>query len=77
MPESIVLIHLVFLNDGSVVRISETPEHVSPQTWFNHLSLEASDEYQALSGGRGVFRIPAAKLARLQAPFAANHHAMN
>lgn len=77
MSESIVLIHLVFSNDGSVVRISETPTHASPQAWFDHLSLSAADEYQALSGGRGVFRIPAAKLARLQAPFAANHHSMN
>lgn len=77
MSDSPVLIHLVFLNDGTVVRMSETPDNVSPQAWFNHLSQAAADDYQPLSGGRGVFRLTADQLVKLKAPFAANHHALN
>ncbi|MEK7394102.1 MAG: hypothetical protein AAB214_16205 [Fibrobacterota bacterium] len=74
MSDSIVLIHLAFSNDGSVIRISETPPGVSCQAWFDHLSRQAGDFYQTLSGGRGVFRIPGSELERLRTPFATNHH---
>jgi len=73
MSDAQILIHLVFLNDGSVTRISEQPSGATPQKWFNHLSISASHAYQALSGGRGVFRLTAEELSQLKAPFVANH----
>ena len=75
MSDGQILIHLVFLNDGSVTRISELPDGATPQKWFDHLSIAASHAYQPLSGGRGVFRLTADELSQLKAPFAANHHA--
>jgi hypothetical protein len=51
------LIHVRFSPDGTVVEISERPPGLTPQDWFNRLSLEAGDHYQTLSGGRGVFRL--------------------
>ena len=30
---------------------------LSPQEWFNCLSDKAGNDYQPLSGGRGVFRL--------------------
>jgi hypothetical protein len=57
-----VLIHVRFSPDGTVVEIGERPTALSPQDWFNQLSLKAGLNYQALSGGRGLFRIPPSEL---------------
>ena len=76
MSEDIVLIHLSFSNDGSVIRVSDPPPGATCQSWFDHLSRQAGEYYQTLSGGRGVFRIPAHELERLRAPFSANHHSV-
>jgi hypothetical protein len=57
MSEIQVVIHVRFAPDGSVTAAGEQPESLSPQEWFNRLSLKMGTAYQALSGGRGVFRI--------------------
>jgi hypothetical protein len=57
MESQTVLIHVRFAPNGTVVEISERPAALSPQEWFNCLCDKASDVYQALAGGRGVFRL--------------------
>ena len=57
MESASVMIHVRFAPNGTVIEISERPPGVSPQDWFNTLSDKAGMEYQALSGGRGVFRL--------------------
>ncbi len=67
MSTETVMIHLRFAANGSVVEISERPNGLTPQEWFNLLSDNAGDCYQAFSGGRGVFRVPPEKLEALKA----------
>jgi hypothetical protein len=57
MESQIVLVHVRFAPNGCVVEISERPAALSPQQWFNCLCDKASDVYQPLAGGRGVFRL--------------------
>jgi len=57
MNSQSVLIHVRFAPNGAVVEISERPAALSPQEWFNRLCDKASDVYQPLAGGRGVFRL--------------------
>ncbi len=52
-----VMIHVRFAPDGSVTEIGERPAALTAQAWFNRLSDAAGDGYQALSGGRGFFRL--------------------
>ncbi len=52
-----VIIHVRFTPNGSVSEIGERPAERTPQQWFDFLSLNAGDHYQALAGGRGVFRL--------------------
>ena len=52
------MIHLRFNPNGSVIEIGERPSGVDAQTWFNYLSRHTLNCYQALSGGRGFFRLP-------------------
>lgn len=61
-----VMIHVRFNNDGSVMEISERPLSASAQAWFNHLSRSTADCYQALSGGRGIFRLGREKVDELK-----------
>lgn len=56
MSQQNVIIHARFAPNGTVVEISERPGGLSPQEWFNVLSRR-TDAYQALAGGRGVFRL--------------------
>jgi hypothetical protein len=67
MSEIQVVIHVRFAPDGAVTEIGERPESLSAQAWFNRLSLEAGNAYQALSGGRGVFRIARTEVEALKA----------
>jgi len=67
MDTEIRIIHVRFAPNGSVVEIGERPEKLTPQEWFNDLSVKAANHYQALAGGRGVFRLPAAALEELKA----------
>lgn len=57
MESQSVLIHVRFAPNGIVVEISERPPALSPQDWFNALCDRASNAYQPLAGGRGVFRL--------------------
>lgn len=62
MEEAKKMIHVRFNPAGSVVEIGERPQALSPQDWFNELSDKAGARYQALAGGRGVFRLSAEEL---------------
>lgn len=58
MDQQLVIIHVRFVPDGTVVEIGERPEGLSPQEWFDLLSEKiGGTTYQALSGGRGIFRL--------------------
>ncbi len=61
-----VMIHVRFNNDGSVMEIGERPSAASAQAWFNHLSRSTHDCYEALSGGRGIFRVAREKVDELK-----------
>jgi hypothetical protein len=61
------LIHVRFAPNAAVVEISERPPALSPQEWFNFLSYKAASAYQALSGGRGVFRLTREEVDALKA----------
>jgi hypothetical protein len=61
-----VVIHTRFAPDGSVVEIGERPTGMDPQSWFNILSDKAGSSYQALAGGRGVFRLTRAEVEAIQ-----------
>lgn len=64
------LIHVRFAPDGAVTEIGARPRGVDPQSWFNYLSRAAGNAYQALSGGRGLFRLEAQELDGLKDAFA-------
>ena len=66
MESSEIMIHVRFSPDGTVREISARPVTLSAQDWFNRLSNEAASAYQALSGGRGLFRLSAMQLQSLQ-----------
>lgn len=66
MENSEIMIHVRFSPDGTVREISERPATLSAQDWFNRLSNEAASAYQALSGGRGLFRLSPPQLQLLQ-----------
>jgi hypothetical protein len=57
MESQNVLVHVRFAPNGAIVEISERPAGLSPQEWFNSLCDKASDVYQPLAGGRGLFRL--------------------
>jgi hypothetical protein len=52
------LIHVRFNPDGTVAEIGERPQGVVAQTWFKFLSHNTLNRYQALAGGRGLFKLP-------------------
>lgn len=62
-----VVIHVRFAPDGSVTEIGERPPSLDPQQWFGKLSDKVGTEFQALSGGRGVFRLTSDELDALRA----------
>jgi hypothetical protein len=70
MSENQVTIHVRFSPDGTVNHIDERPSGATPQTWFNRLSQLASNGYQALAGGRGLYRLPKADVDALRSSFA-------
>ncbi|WP_448044907.1 hypothetical protein [Bradyrhizobium liaoningense] len=61
-----LILHTRFAPNGTVVEISERPDGLSPQAWFNFLSDKAGDVYQTLAGGRGVFRLTREELTALR-----------
>lgn len=70
-----VMIHVRFAPNGTVVEISERPQGISPQDWFDHLSANKPLVYQALAGGRGIFRIEREELETLRASVKASNAA--
>lgn len=52
-----VLVHVRFSPEGTVREIGERPADLNAQDWFNALYKQAVSDYQALAGGRGVFRL--------------------
>ncbi|MDQ0505262.1 hypothetical protein [Xanthobacter agilis] len=69
MDSQKILIHARFNPSGTVVEISERPASLDAQEWFNYLAEHAGTTYQALAGGRGVYRLNAAQLAEFKSPF--------
>lgn len=63
------LIHVRFAIDGTVTAIGEAPPDAMPQTWFNFLTRRAGPAYEALAGGRGVFRLSSEQLGELHGAF--------
>lgn len=61
-----VMIHVRFAPNGAVTEIGERPIALSAQEWFNHLSRATSNGYEALSGGRGLFRIDSGQVDALK-----------
>lgn len=61
-----IIVHVRFAPNGTVVEIGERPEGLAPQDWFNRLSA-AGTAYQALAGGRGVFRLTRPEIDVLKA----------
>ena len=58
MESNQVMIHVRFAPSGGVTEISERPTSANAQEWFDFVSQGTVDCYQALSGGRGIFRVP-------------------
>jgi hypothetical protein len=67
MDTTQTMIHVRFSPDGSVTEIGERPAALNAQAWFNRLSEKAGMNYQPLSGGRGLFRLPRADVDALKA----------
>ncbi|MCL8385632.1 MULTISPECIES: hypothetical protein [Xanthobacter] len=57
MSDEAVIIHARFAANGTIAEISERPQGLNPQEWFDFLSYRVPLTYQALAGGRGVFRL--------------------
>ena len=71
MENDAVMIHVRFAPNGTVMEIGQRPSALSAQDWFNLLTSSTNDNYEALSGGRALFRVPAAELEALKASAAA------
>ena len=67
MTTPTTMIHVRFAPDGTVFEIGERPQSLSAQQWFDRLSEKAGEEFQALSGGRGVFRLAPEVIEALKA----------
>lgn len=69
MESSKIMIHVRFAPNGTVTEISERPDVMSDQDWFNYLSRNTANCYESLSGGRGLFRVPTEELITLKTEF--------
>jgi len=67
MAPTEIVIHARYMPDGSVNEISERPEGVSGQQWFNLLCVKVPNAAHALAGGRMIFRVSATELETLKA----------
>jgi hypothetical protein len=65
-----MMIHVRFAPNGAVTEIGDRPEGTTPQDWFDHLTRTAGTCFQALSGGRGIFRIPDADVPAIKSSVA-------
>ena len=62
-----ILIHFRFAPNGTIVEIGERPQGLTPQQWFDVLSLNAIDARQGFAGARGVFRLTRERIDALKA----------
>lgn len=60
-----IIVNVRFLPNGLVDFVTNQPQHMSSQAWFDHLCRMAPEHYKALSGGRGSFCINADEFAAL------------
>ena len=67
MASNATVIHVRFAPDGTVTEIGERPASLTAQQWFDRLSDKYAMDFQALSGGRGVYRVAAAEVEALKA----------
>lgn len=72
-PKIESLIHVRFNPNGTVMEIGDRPQGVDAQAWFNYLSQNTANRYQALAGGRGLFRLPRPEVDDLKVAAAAGH----
>lgn len=66
MASDSVIIHVRFAPDGSVTEIGERPASDTAQQWYNRLCNAFAMQFQALSGGRGCFRLSAEEVSALK-----------
>ena len=66
MDNNQVMIHVRFAPNGTVTEIGERPAALSAQAWFNLLTSSTQDNYEALSGGRALFRLSRAEVDQLK-----------
>ncbi len=71
MAPTEIVIHARYMADGSIAEISERPESLSAQEWFNLLCVKVPNAAHALAGGRIIFRVNATELETLKAAAAA------
>jgi hypothetical protein len=71
MDNNQVMIHVRFAPNGTVTEIGERPAALSAQAWFNLLTSSTQDNYEALSGGRALFRLSRAEVDQLKSSAAA------
>lgn len=63
-----VIIHARFATNGSIAEIGERPTGLTPQEWFDFLATKVGEtSYQALSGGRGIYRLSREQVDALKA----------
>jgi hypothetical protein len=66
MEKDQVMIHVRFAPNGTVTEIGERPSALSAQEWFNLLTRSTTNGYEALSGGRALFRLPRQEVDQLK-----------
>ncbi|WP_310447012.1 hypothetical protein [Thiobacillus sp.] len=66
MENDQVMIHVRFAPDGTIAAISERPDTLSDQGWFNLLASSTTDCYETLSGARALFRLPKLQVDQLK-----------
>jgi len=66
MDSNQVMIHVRFAPNGTVTEIGERPSALTAQAWFNLLTSTTQDNYEALSGGRALFRLSRAEVDQLK-----------
>ncbi len=67
MTTNAIIIHVRFAPDGTVTEIGERPASLSAQQWYDRLSAKFATAFQALSGGRGVYRVTTEEVEALKA----------
>jgi hypothetical protein len=60
------VIHVRFNPNGTVAEIGQKPSGATEQQWFNFLSQNTLNCYQAFAGGRGIFRLPKAQVESMK-----------